>query len=232
MTADPDPATVTVGAEQRYGRTWPDLLHPFVLVVLLIASLWALRYFGVFDVLAEVPLWSVIAVLMSLIWLPWLIAQAKEGATLVLVMDGIETLSEWRIGSHYPIDIEGVPLNFFSRSGVRRLFLTSFDPATRSAEAFTVPGGTPFDFIRDGTAFIRLAASYSKTLRDEQIVKEMVGVEAQRASGRVADQMLRILHRSMDLSELEAALVASEASAEVDPAVGAGEMEEDHDLDS
>lgn len=211
MTTGDPAVNVETAPAQRFGRTWPDIFHPLVLLLVLVAILWALKYFEIFDVFKQIPLWVVVAILMSLIFLPWLISEAKAGAQLVVVMDDIETLSEWRIGSHYPIDIDGVPLNFFSRSGVRRIFLSTFDPDTRSATAYIVPGGSPFDFIRDGNAFIRLSSAYSRTLREEQIVKEMVGVEAQRAGGRVADQMLRILYGSMDLSELEEALTDIQA---------------------
>jgi len=214
---DEDPQSVNIGAEQKYGRTWPDLFHPLVLGLLLIALIWALKYAGVVDLIAAIPLWVVVAVCSSLIFIPWLIALEKANATLVLVCDDIETLSEWRVGAHYPIDITGAPLSFISRSGVRRLFLTSFDPESHTAEAHAVAGGTPFDFIRDGNAFMQLSAAYSRTLRGEQIVKEMVGVEAMRAGGRVADQMLRILYSSLDMSELEEALAANNADPEITP---------------
>jgi hypothetical protein len=199
MTA-PDSSDATPDGA-RFGRTWPDLLTRGFWLLLGGGIVLGLLWYGG-DLAARVPLWVVVALFMSLLWVPYLIARAREGARLILVTDGPLSLREYRMGRHYPLRIAGEPLHLTSESGTGRLLLTAFDEESGAAEGTALVGATIFDLARDVAAFDRLGRAYAAHLRDERITVEMVGVEVERRVRDHSDGWLRLLYGSMTFGEL------------------------------
>ena len=191
-----------IGDGKRFGRTWPDVLERSFFLLVGAGVLLALIFFGG-SLWGAVPVWVWVAALMSVLFVPFLVARAKEGARLVLITDGPLTLTEYRVGRRYPMRIEGEPLYFSSTAGTSRMLLTAFDPETGDADGTALEGATAFDLARDVGTFRRVADSFAAHLRGERLTNEMVGVEVERRVSEYSDAWLRLLYGSLDLSELE-----------------------------
>ncbi|MEL0099813.1 MAG: hypothetical protein VW907_09680 [Opitutae bacterium] len=124
------------------GRTWADVFvnASYILggLVFLVA-LGAACYF----ILGEVPTWFFIAILSSLIFIPFLSERAKDGA------DEPFKLTEYRVGRRVGLEIEGNGVQFQSKSGVYRTVLTGLDVESKKAKGSAFAEATQLDQVRD-----------------------------------------------------------------------------------
>lgn len=205
--------------EQRFGRTWADLVASLWFWLIVAAILIMMYWLDVDDIIGAVPIWLLVAVGMSVIFTPFLYARALEDSQLILVSDRASRISEYRVGSRYGLDIHGHPVQFTSRTGVNRLLLTSFDPETGQGRGTAFEGHTVFDMARDLTVLRRLSEAYSDHLSQERVVKETIGIEVERRVSGYSDQWLRMLYGALDASELEDILEAGPATMNPDDVV-------------
>ncbi len=188
------------------GRTWADIFANGFFWIFILILIFILGYFGVFKTLSFIPIWFWYSVAMSLIFTPFMFSRAKDDASLVVVLDGDQNLTEYRIGKRYNWEIIGEPLYFTSNSGVKRLLLSKLDTNTGKGEGLEIAGFTQFDLARDLSVFKKLSTAFSEHLRKERLTKESIAVEVEKRVNDISNRYLNILYGSLDPSELENAL--------------------------
>ena len=188
------------------GRTWADIFANGFFWIFILILIFILGYFGVFKTLTFIPIWFWYSVAMSLIFTPFMFSRAKDDASLVVVLDGDQNLTEYRIGKRYNWEIIGEPLYFTSNSGVKRLLLSKLDTNTGKGEGLEIAGFTQFDLARDLSVFKKLSTAFSEHLRKERLTKESIAVEVEKRVNDISNRYLNILYGSLDPSELENAL--------------------------
>ena len=199
------------------GRTWADIFANGFVIFAILLLIFILGYFGLFKSLSIIPIWVYYSLAMSLIFIPFMFQRAKDDASLVVVLDGDQKLTEYRIGKRYNWSIEGEPLYFSSNSGVKRLLLSKLDTENGQGYGLEIAGFTQFDLARDLSVFRKLSSAFSEHLRKERITKESNAVEVEKRVNDISNRYLNILYGSLDPSELENALnVASSFEAGLD----------------
>lgn len=193
-------------ARKIIGRTWADIFANGFFWIFILILIFILGYFGVFKTLTFIPIWFWYSVAMSLIFTPFMFSRAKDDASLVVVLDGDQNLTEYRIGKRYNWEIIGEPLYFTSNSGVKRLLLSKLDTNTGKGEGLEIAGFTQFDLARDLSVFKKLSTAFSEHLRKERLTKESIAVEVEKRVNDISNRYLNILYGSLDPSELENAL--------------------------
>lgn len=163
---------------------------------------------NVADSLASIPLWVLVALGLTLLWLPWLVRISEDATRLVLVAHGGRVVSEWRLGRRVPLDIEGEPLQLASPGGAERLLVTEFNPESMEAKGTALEGATVFDLARDLEAFDRLAQAFTEHLRSQRLTRETVGIEVERRVSEYSDAWLSLLYGTLDpTDEIKAAML-------------------------
>tara|TARA_X000001036_G_scaffold437527_1_gene483046 strand:+ start:1888 stop:2559 length:672 start_codon:yes stop_codon:yes gene_type:complete len=192
--------------EQRYGRTWVDFWSStggFILILILGGLMF---YFG-WDYLKSIPMWVWASlVLTPIVWVPWLMARAKDDSHLLVVTDGPQRLTEYRVGKRVNLDIQGAGIPMTSKTGKRRTLLTQFDPSTGKGEGTALAEFTQFEMARDLHTLDRLSQAFSKHLREERITQELVAVEVERRVKSLSQRWIGIAMATLEPDELESAL--------------------------
>lgn len=193
--------------EQKYGRTWADVFSSGAFW-LFIATLVVVAYFVFRDFEIKIPAWIFVSIAASLAFVPFLMNRAKEDASLVVVVDGTNQMTEYRIGRRYPFEIEGNPLYFSSKSGVQRIILTEIDIQDDGVvgTGSQLAEFTSFDYIRDMTTLQRLSKTFTEHLKAERTVREMVGLQVEQKVSEYSDTWLKMLYGVLDPSEIESLL--------------------------
>lgn len=192
--------------EQRYGRTWVDFWSSTggFIVILILGGL--LFYFG-WDWLKQIPMWVWVSVVLTpIVWTPFLMARAKDDTHLLVVADGPQRLTEYRVGKRVDLDIDGAGLPLTSKTGNRRTLLTDFDPITRKGEGTALAEFTQFEMARDLHTLDRLSKAFAKHLREERITQELVAVEVERRVKELSQRWIGIAMATLEPNELESAL--------------------------
>jgi len=188
--------------EQKFGRTWADLLSGggfyFLALVSIIGIVFLLYEYG-----SLIPFWFYTSIALSLIWWPFLAARAREDTSLMMVIDSASSLTEYRVGSRYPIHIEGGGVWFGSRTGVSRMLLTELDLENQVGVGSPLAGFTPFDYIRDMSTLQRLSKAFTDHLQGERVTNELVGLEVERKVQEYSTTWLEMLYGDLDPSELK-----------------------------
>lgn len=203
------PAPFMVAQAQYRGRTLPDLIVSgfwiFVIVGGAIGAYFALRRAEI-----RVPWWTLVALLTSFLWRPFLHKIASMGSILLLVDGGPSRLTEYRVGSRFPLVIDGQPLDFYSESGVRRIFLTDLevgDDGVAYGSGATMDGFTQFDFVRDVSVLRRINEAFMEHLKGERMTKELIGLKVEEQVTGYSETWLRMLYGELDPSDIEKALL-------------------------
>lgn len=201
--------------EQKYGRTWVDFwTGPGGLVILGILLI-VLVYFG-WDYVGMVPKWIWTSIILTpIVWTPWLNARAKDDAQLLLVTDGPQQVSEYRVGKRVDLDIEGAAVPMTSRSGTHRLLLTEFDPISRQGKGSALAEFTQFEMARDLSTLDRLSEAFSEHLRSERITQELIAVEVSKRVKQLSERWVGIAMATLEPEELEVALNLSRFEQEI-----------------
>lgn len=200
---------------QKFGRTWVDFLFSGFGIVIIIGIGFLLFYFG-WDYLSYIPVWVWPTLLITpIIWTPWLTARAKDECNLLLIAEGPNQITEYRVGKRVDVEIEGAGIPLTSRSGATRVLLTSFDPNTLKGEGSALAEFTQFEMARDLSTLDRLSKAFSEHLRSERITQELIAVEVESRVKELSERWIGIAMATLEPSELENALNLADFEHEI-----------------
>jgi len=213
------------------GRTWADV---FVNASYIVSALLFLLFLGIaaYFLLGEIPTWFFIAILSSLIFIPFLNERAKDGADLILVADQPFKLTEYRVGRRVGLEIEGNGVQFQSKSGVYRTVLTGFDPKTKTGQGSAFAELSPLDQVRDMTTLQRLIQSFEEQLKEQRISSQEVGIAVEKQSIEIVDWALKTIYGAIIPTEVSEAFGIEEEKKAIDVETVLDEMEEVFDASS
>lgn len=197
------------------GRTWADV---FVNASYIMGGLFFLVFLGVsaYFLLGEIPTWFFIAILTSAIFIPFLNERARDGADLILVADQPFKLTEYRIGRRVPIEIDGLGVQFQSKSGVYRTVLTDFDPKEKTGKGSAFAELTPIDQVRDMTTLQRIIKSFELSLKEERVSKQEVGIAVEKQSIEIVDWALKTIYGAIIPTEISEAFGIEQSKQTID----------------
>jgi len=207
------------------GRTWADV---FVNASYIAGALFFLLFLGVaaYFILGEIPTWFFIAILSSLIFIPFLNERAKDGADLILVADQPFKLTEYRVGRRVGLEIEGNGVQFQSKSGVYRTVLTKFDPKTKVGQGSAFAELTQLDQVRDMTTLQRVIQSFEDQLKEQRISSQEVGIAVEKQSIEIVDWALKTIYGAIIPTEISEAFGIEEEKKAIEVDTVLDEMEE------
>ena len=171
---------------------------------------------GIYFLVGEVPVWFFIAMLTSLIFVPFMIERAKDDASLILVTDGPHRLTEYRVGNRVGLDIEGNSVLFQSNSGVLRQVLSSIDVENKTAVGSEFANATQIDQVRDLTTLQKMVEMLQATLKESRISAQTVGVEVEKQSIEIVDWALKTIYGAIIPTEVSEAFGVEESSIELE----------------
>lgn len=200
---------------QKFGRTWVDFLTSTGGLILLVIIMGCLLYFG-WDYVEMIPMWVWPALFLTpIVWTPFLLSRARDDTQLLIVSDGPQMLTEYRVGKRVQLDIEGAVLPFSSRTGTVRNLLTEFDPYTRKGKGSALAEFNQFEMARDLSTLDRLSKAFSEHLRAERVTQELITVEVQKKVKALSERWLGIAMATLEPEELETALNLTEYENEI-----------------
>lgn len=208
------------------GRTWADVFvgatyitGGIVFLIGLGAVIWWL--------LGDLPDWFFLSIIASLLFVPFLMERAKEGAELYLVADEPFKLTEYRVGKKVGLEIQGVGVGFQSKSGVRRTVLTDFDENAKKAKGSAFGALTPIDQVRDLSTLQKMTEMLENTLKESRISAQTVGVEVEKQSIEIVDWALKTIYGAIIPTEVSEAFGIAEEEKHLDVALTEAEILED-----
>lgn len=205
--------TQSVIQHQKFGRTWVDLLVYLLLIGIAIGIIIIILGGGM-NLLNYIPLWLVVSIGLSLVWIPFLTARAKEDSRLIIVVDSPSRLTEYRVGKRYPLDIDGGGISFSSKSGTNRLILTELDIENNKAKGSALEGFTTFDYIRDMTTLQRLSEKFRDYLKEDRVTNETLGLNVESKVQEYSSTWLDLMYGSIDPKQFKDILEREENFAE------------------
>ena len=197
------------------GRTWADVFVGATYITGGGLFLLAMAV-GIYFLVGEVPVWFFIAMLTSLIFVPFMIERAKDDASLILVTDGPHRLTEYRVGNRVGLDIEGNSVLFQSNSGVLRQVLSSIDVENKTAVGSEFANATQIDQVRDLTTLQKMVEMLQATLKESRISAQTVGVEVEKQSIEIVDWALKTIYGAIIPTEVSEAFGVEESSIELE----------------
>ena len=185
------------------GRTWVDLVFSssYVLIGILLVGV---IVFILYKIYGFVPNWIWYSLLCSLLFIPFLMERAKGDSQLVIINDGTQKFSEYRIGSRYPIYLEDVGYDVYSHSGKQRMIYTYME---RTDEGVTLGGEnltakSSLEFMRDMNILRRITNEFSQYLKMDRLTNELIALEVERKVSEYSETWLRMLYGVLDPSEI------------------------------
>ena len=197
------------------GRTWADVFVGATYITgggLFLLAMGIAIYF----LLGEVPVWFFIAMLTSLIFIPFMIERAKDDASLIMVSDGPHRLTEYRVGNKVGLEIEGNSVLFQSSTGVLRQVLSSIDVQNKTAIGSEFANHTQIDQVRDLTTLQRMVEMLQSTLKETRISSQTVGVEVEKQSIEIVDWALKTIYGAIIPTEISEAFGIKEVPIEME----------------
>lgn len=185
------------------GRTWVDLVFSSGYIVVGLAVI-ALLVFVIYRIYGFVPQWVWYSLLCSLLFIPFLIERAKGDSQLILINDGSQKISEYRLGSRYPVFIEDVGYDVYSHTGKQRMIYTQMD----MTEEGVILGGesltasSTLEFMRDMSILRRITNEFSQYLKQDRLTNELIALEVERKVSEYSETWLRMLYGVLDPSEI------------------------------
>ena len=200
---------------QKFGRTWVDFLTSTGGLILLVIIIGCLLYFG-WDYVELIPMWVWPALFLTpIVWTPFLMSRARDDTQLLIVSDGPQMLTEYRVGKRVQLEIDGAVLPFSSRTGTVRNLLTEFDPSTRKGKGSALAEFNQFEMARDLSTLDRLSKAFSEHLRAERVTQELITVEVQKKVKALSERWLGIAMATLEPEELETAFNLTEYENEI-----------------
>lgn len=202
------------------GRTWADVFVGASYMTggaLFIGSMAVLVYF----LSGSIPGWFYIAILTSLVFVPFMMERAKDDSNLILVSDGPHRLTEYRIGNRVGLEIDGNGVIFQSKSGVVRQVLTSLDVENKRATGSEFANATQIDQVRDLTTLQKMVEMLQSTLKESRISAQTVGVEVEKQSIEIVDWALKTIYGAIIPTEISESFGIKEdpISLEIDDSI-------------
>jgi len=197
------------------GRTWADVFVGATYITGGGLFLLAMGI-GIYFLVGEVPAWFFIAMLTSLIFIPFMIERAKDDASLILVSDGPHRLTEYRVGNKVGLEIQGNSVLFQSSSGVLRQVLSSIDVENKTAIGSEFANHTQIDQVRDLTTLQRMVEMLQTTLKETRISSQTVGVEVEKQSIEIVDWALKTIYGAIIPTEISEAFGIKEDSIQME----------------
>ena len=202
------------------GRTWADVFVGASYMTggaLFIGSMAVLVYF----LSGSIPGWFYIAILSSLVFIPFMMERAKDDSNLILVSDGPHRLTEYRIGNRVGLEIDGNGVIFQSKSGVVRQVLSSLDVENKRATGSEFANATQIDQVRDLTTLQKMVEMLQSTLKESRISAQTVGVEVEKQSIEIVDWALKTIYGAIIPTEISESFGIKEdpISLEIDDSI-------------
>ena len=184
---------------------------------LFIGSMAVLVYF----LSGSIPGWFYIAILTSLVFVPFMMERAKDDSNLILVSDGPHRLTEYRIGNRVGLEIDGNGVIFQSKSGVVRQVLSSLDVENKRATGSEFANATQIDQVRDLTTLQKMVEMLQSTLKESRISAQTVGVEVEKQSIEIVDWALKTIYGAIIPTEISESFGIKEdpISLEIDDSI-------------
>jgi len=206
----PRPASPSSAASSEaghYGLSWAALVNRWVIIGFVLLALSLGWFFDLFDAIASMPYYWVVAGAAAVLWWPYLMNVHRANMARLIVYEAPNRLTLYRIGREVPgFNIEGRPVSMISRTGVERLFVTEFDEQTGAARGAAVDGMTALDYMRDISVFSRLSDAHCGLLDEERLTRELVAVMTQDAVRHYSERWVNIGIASQDPAPIEAEL--------------------------
>ena len=197
------------------GRTWADVFVGATYITGAIVFLILLGS-GIYLILGDLPSWFFLSIIASLIFVPFLMERAKDGSDLFIVSNDPFKLTEYRVGRRVGLDIEGNGVQFQSKSGVYRTFLTKFDIEQRTAKGSPFGSLTQIDQVRDMNTLKRAIEGLEETLKESRISSQEVGVAVERQSIEIVDWALKTIYGAIIPTEISEAFGIDEKKEVID----------------
>lgn len=186
------------------GRSFWDLIigGSYVvtgLIILIIMGIFMWLWLG------KIPSWFYISVISSFLFIPFLLERAKQDAELFMIIDEPFSLTEYRIGRKYGLQIAGNGTIFQSNSGVQRMLLTAFDQENKIGYASSFGELSQIDQVRDMNTLTHLSEILEQTLRESRENTQTLGVAVEMQAKEIVDWALKIIQGSLipnEVSEL------------------------------
>lgn len=199
-----EPTSEQIISQKVVGRTWVDLVFSsgYVFAGLLVIGV---VVFAGYKIYGSIPTWIWISIGGSLLFIPFLIERAKGDSQLILINDGSQNLTEYRVGSRYPILVEEAGLDMYSHSGRRRMIYTKIEHAENGVllGGETLTAMSTFEFLRDMNILRRITDEFSQYLKKDRLTNELIGLEVERKVSEYSETWLRMLYGSLDPSDIE-----------------------------
>jgi hypothetical protein len=195
---------ISVEKPPMKGRTWADVFVSTTYIAagclfLVVAAVLAYFVFG------KIPTWFFISIGGSLLFIPFLMERAKDGSDLFIVCDEPFRLTEYRVGRRTGLDIEGRGIQFVSKSGTYRTYLSALDPETMTARGSPFAEFTQLDQLRDLTTLQRVIDTLENTLKENRISSQEVGIEVEKQSISIVDWALKTIYGAIVPTEISEA---------------------------
>lgn len=205
-------------------RTWADV---FVSTSYLLAGLLFLILSGlaIYYIFGKIPNWFYIAIIGSMLFIPFLFDRARDGAELLIVSENPFQLTEYRIGKNTGLTIDGAAVSLISRSGTNRKLLTDFDIDTLVGKGSKFADIDQIDQMRDLSTLQRLTQTLEETLRESRISSQEVGIEVEKRSIEIVDWALKTIYGAIIPTEISEAFGIDEKEKTLDVDTGLDSLE-------
>lgn len=183
------------------GRTWADVFvgTSYILaggVFIIVCGIIAWYVYG------TIPSWFFIAIIGSVLFIPFLVQRAKDGADLFMVSNEPFKLTEYRVGRKTGLKIEGKGIRMVSDSGIYRTFLTDLNVDDLTAKGSAFGGFTQIDQMRDLTTLQKVIDHLENTLKESRISSQEVGIEVEKQSIKIVDWALKAIYGAIIPTEI------------------------------
>lgn len=164
-------------AQGREGSSWAHILDKWfvriLILILLVLSIWL----NWWSYVLNIPIYWLVGVVGALFWSPYFVAVHRARQTELVVYERPNRLTLYRVGKKSKgFSIAGTPINMTSLTGYRRIYVTSYDVETNTAEGSHIKGYSTLDYLAEISTFDKLSTKFTEHIEEDRICKELVGV--------------------------------------------------------
>jgi hypothetical protein len=214
-------------AQGRHGLSWAALFNRWLIIGLIVFIIITGTLLDWWASIASIPVYWLVGVVGGLFWMPYFNRVHSAKQAQLVVYESPNRMTIYRVGRKSGFTIEGSPVSLMSKTGFRRIFVTSYDPETNNAVGSQIRGYTTLDFLANVKTFDRLAVKFTEHLEEDRLTRELVAV---RQAQGVRDQAMKWINIGLSsqdpepiIKELEA-LDIMRADEEIETSVEVGEV--------
>jgi len=214
-------------AQGRHGLSWAALLNRWLIIGLIVFIIITGTLLDWWASIASIPVYWLVGIVGGLFWMPYFNRVHSAKQAQLVVYESPNRMTIYRVGRKSGFTIEGSPVSLMSKTGFRRIFVTSYDPETNNAIGSQIRGYTTLDFLANVKTFDRLAVKFTEHLEEDRLTRELVAV---RQAQGVRDQAMKWVNIGLSsqdpepiIKELEA-LDIMRADEEIETSVEVGEV--------